>query len=170
MQFASVNPPHRLRVPIVAFAVALLAVGILSFATVNQGSAATLDRLRESGKLTLGYRDDARPFSYRDESGNADGYAVALCKAVADKIKSDQGLSSLAVEWVSVGVENQLQAVQEGKVDLLCGAAETLTSLTDVDFSAPIFPDLVCGRCCLPPRTKFRRYRRCEQHCARPLQ
>jgi putrescine:ornithine antiporter len=140
MQFASVNPPHRLRAPVVAFAVALLAVGILSFATVNQGSAATLDRLREGGKLTLGYRDDARPFSYRDESGNADGYAVALCKAVADKIKSDQGLLSLAVEWVPVGVENQLQAVQEGKVDLLCGAAETLTSLKDVDFSVPIFP------------------------------
>lgn len=140
MQLASLNPCHRLRVPIVTFAVALLAVGVLPFATANRGSAATLDRLRESGKLTLGYRDDAKPFSYRDESGNADGYAVALCKAVADKIKSDQGLSSLNVEWVPVGVENQLQAVQEGKVDLLCGAAETLTGLKDVDFSVPIFP------------------------------
>jgi putrescine:ornithine antiporter len=140
MQLASLNPRHGRRVPIVTFAVALLAVGVLSFATANQGSAATLDRLRESGKLTLGYRDDARPFSYRDESGNADGYAVALCKAVADKIKSDQGLSSLTVEWVPVGVENQLQAVKEGKVDLLCGAAETLTSLKDVDYSVPIFP------------------------------
>lgn len=140
MQLASLNPCHRLRVPIVTFAAALLAVGVLSFATANQGSAATLDRLRESGKLTLGYRDDAKPFSYRDESGNADGYAVALCKAVADKIKSDQGLSSLTMELVPVGVENQFQAVQEGKVDLLCGAAETLTSRKDVDFSVPIFP------------------------------
>ena len=31
--------------------------------------AGTLDRVREQGKLTLGYRSDARPFSYEDESG-----------------------------------------------------------------------------------------------------
>ena len=30
--------------------------------------------------------------------------------------------------------------MQDGKVDLLCGAAETLTSRKNVDFSVPIFP------------------------------
>ena len=124
----------------VAFAIALLAIGVLPVATADQAAAGTLDRMRDSGKLTLGYRDDARPFSYRDESGNADGYAVALCKAVAEKIKSDQGLPALTVEWVPVGIDDQYQAVKDGKVDLLCGAAETLTSRKDVDFSVPVFP------------------------------
>ena len=104
-------------------------------------SAATLDRVRQTGKLTLGYRADARPFSYRDEAGNPDGYAVALCKEVAeqDEIRS-RASPTLTVEWVPVTVEDQFKAVQESKVDLLCGAADTLTSRKDVDFSIPIFP------------------------------
>jgi Bacterial extracellular solute-binding proteins, family 3 len=85
------------------------------------------------------YRADAPPFSYQDESSNADGYAVELCKVVAEQVKSDLGLSR-AVEWVPVTVEDQFKAEQENKVDLLCGAAETLTSRKDVDFSVPIFP------------------------------
>jgi ABC-type amino acid transport substrate-binding protein len=139
MQLTSVNPPHKID-RMVTFAIAFVVAGILPFATATLGAAATLDRLRDSGKITLGYRNDASPFSYRDESGKADGYAVGLCKAVADQIKSDQALSSLTVEWVPVGVDDQFQAVKDGKVDLLCGAAETLTSRKDVDFSLPIFP------------------------------
>jgi putrescine:ornithine antiporter len=97
-----------------------------------------LDRIRETGKLTLGYRTDARPFSYQDESGKADGYAIGLCKQLAEGLKSELGLS---VEWVPVTIEDQFKAVKENKVDLLCGAAETLTDRKDVDFSIPIFLD-----------------------------
>jgi putrescine:ornithine antiporter len=102
-------------------------------------SAATLDRVK-TGKLALGYRTDGLPFSYKDASGNADGYAVQLCKDVAEKLKADLGISDLAVEWVPVTAEDQFRAIQEGTIDLLCGAAETLTSRKDADFSVPIFP------------------------------
>ena len=140
MQRARLNRPHECRVRIAALAIAFLATGVLALAIPEPTSAATLDRMQQTGKLTLGYRADARPFSYKDESGNAAGYAVGLCQLVADKIKSDQGLSTLTVEWVPVTVEEELQAVRDGKVDLLCGAAETLTSRKDVDFSVPVFP------------------------------
>ena len=36
-----------------------------------EAAAGTLERIRTAGKLTLGYRADARPFSYKDESGKA---------------------------------------------------------------------------------------------------
>jgi len=140
MQRARSNRPHGHRVRIATFVMALLAGALLPLAWAVPASAATLDRVKQTGKLTLGYRADARPFSYQDESGNADGYIVALCKQVAEQVKSDLGLSSLAVEWVPVTVEDQFRAVQENKVDLLCGAAETLSSRKDVDFSVPIFP------------------------------
>ena len=140
MQRARSNRPHGHRVRIGTFVMALLAVALIPPSWPTPASAATLDRVKQTGKLNLGYRADGRPFSYRDESGNADGYAVALCKAVAEQVKSDQGLSTLAVEWVPVTVEDQFKAVQENKVDLLCGAAETLSSRKDVDFSVPIFP------------------------------
>ena len=140
MQRARLNRPHEYRVRIARLAITFLATGVLPLAMPELVSAATLDRMQQTGKITLGYRADARPFSYKDESGNATGYAVGLCQQVADKIKSDQGLATLTVEWVPVTVEDQFQAVRDGKVDLLCGAAETLTSRKDVDFSVPIFP------------------------------
>jgi ABC-type amino acid transport substrate-binding protein len=140
MQRARLNRPHEYRVRFATLAIVFIATGMLPLAVSLPASAATLDRMQQTGKLTLGYRADARPFAYKDESGNAAGFAVGLCQQVADKIKSDQGLSTLTVEWVPVTVEEELQAVRDGKVDLLCGAAETLTSRKDVDFSVPVFP------------------------------
>ena len=130
--------PHGHRVRFITFAAALLAV--LQMIELVPASAATVERIRETGKLTLGYRADGRPFSYQDSSGNADGYAVALCKDIAERLKSELGVADLAVEWVPVTGEDQFGAIQSGKVDLLCGAAETLSSRKDADFSVPIFP------------------------------
>ena len=39
---------------------------------------------------------DARPFSYRDESGQAAGYSVALCQQIADAAKGEPGLGSVS--------------------------------------------------------------------------
>jgi len=101
----------------------------------------TLDRIRQNGKVMLGYRADAKPFSYRDESGNPAGYSVALCQAVADGLKTDLGLANLPIEWVAVTVDDRFAAVQQGKVDLLCGAeTETLSRRKEVSFSLPIYP------------------------------
>ena len=104
-------------------------------------SAGTLDQIKSLGKLKLGYRSDARPFSYRDESGNAAGYSVALCQRIAEQVKAELGLSALAVEWVPVTLEGRFQDVQQGRIDLLCGAdTETLARRKEVAFSIPIFP------------------------------
>jgi ABC-type amino acid transport substrate-binding protein len=138
MQRARLNSPNGY-CDRIAVSLGFLASAMLVLVAAEPVSAATLDRVKETGKLTIGYRTDARPFSYQNESGAADGYAVALCKEVAEQLKAEQGLQTLNVEWVSVSAEDQFQAVREGKVDLLCGAAETLTSRKDADFSVPIF-------------------------------
>lgn len=104
-------------------------------------AAGTLDRIRESGKIRLGYRADARPYAYQDEAGNAAGYSVALCELIARRIKSELGLASLMEEWVPVPLEGRYGALQEGSIDLLCGAeTATLAKRKVVDFSIPIFP------------------------------
>jgi ABC-type amino acid transport substrate-binding protein len=107
---------------------------------VAAASADTMDRIRESGKLALGYRTDARPFSYVDASGNPAGYAIALCEAVAGAVKTESGNESLAVQWVPVTVEDRFSAVNQSKIDLLCGPdAETLERRKEVAFSIPVF-------------------------------
>jgi ABC-type amino acid transport substrate-binding protein len=100
-----------------------------------------LDRIKAAGTIRLGYRADARPFSFADESGSAAGYSVALCNKVVDALKAEVGLATLTVEWVPVTLADRFQAVQQGHVDLVCGAETvTLERRKDVAFSVPIFP------------------------------
>ena len=122
--------------------VSLISALIALVAFVSPASSAgTLDRIRQNGKVMLGYRADAQPFSYRDESGNAAGYSVALCQAIVDGLKTDLGLANLSIEWVPVTVDDRFSAVQQGKVDLLCAAeSETLSRRREVSFSLPIYP------------------------------
>jgi polar amino acid transport system substrate-binding protein len=98
-------------------------------------------RAEASNKLTLGYREDARPFSYKDGSGTPTGYSIALCQKVADEVKTELGGGDLAVEWVPVTVDERFDAVSGGKVDLLCASdTVTLERRKQVSFSIPVFP------------------------------
>jgi polar amino acid transport system substrate-binding protein len=136
----SMNGPRNARRA--AKLVLAIVIATVSLSLVYAGAAwgGTLDRIREAKKITLGYRADARPFSYRDDKGAAAGYSVELCKRVADQVKQELGLTQLAVEWVPVTLEDRFNAVQQGKVDLLCGADSlTLTRRKQVSFSIPIF-------------------------------
>src|SRR5215208_5529523 len=91
------------------------------FATA--ATAAVLDRVRETGELRIGYRDDAEPFSYRNVQGQAAGYSVDLCRAVAQ-----------------VAATDRFAAVADGKVDLLCEATTvTLDRRSELDFSLLTF-------------------------------
>lgn len=104
--------------------------------------AQTLDRLRDTGALTIGYREDAAPYSYKDAVGEPAGYSVELCRAVAAGIKQELGLAEVAVNYVAVTAEDRFKAVEEGRIDLLCGATTaTLSRRALVDFSLPTFVD-----------------------------
>ena len=103
--------------------------------------ATTLDRIRANGSIHLGYRTDAQPFSFRDAAGAPSGYSVALCAKIAEQVKTELGLSSLPIEWVEVGLDSRFSDLDDGKVDLLCGAdTVTLSRREEVSFSLPIFP------------------------------
>lgn len=121
---------------------AIIAVSFLGAAVVPPAQAAgKLARARQAGKLVLGYRTDARPFSYRDESGGAAGYSVELCKRIAAAVKAEPGVSTLSVEWVPVTTEGRFRDLQQGRVDLLCEAdSVTLTRRQQASFSMPVFP------------------------------
>ena len=126
---------------IAACAVAFLSLVSPALAQRTQAPATTLDRIKAAGTIKLGYRADARPFSFQDESGAAAGYSVALCNKVVDALKTELGLATLTTTWVPVTLADRFQAVQGGPVDLLCGAeAATLERRRDVSFSIPIFP------------------------------
>jgi len=97
-----------------AIALATLIPLLLLFTAPPPASAASvLERAKASGKLTFGYGADARPFSYKDESGNPAGYAIALCGKIADAAKAGLGLPALAVEYVPVARDEERHEVGE---------------------------------------------------------
>jgi putrescine:ornithine antiporter len=122
-------------------AASVLAIALVLFGAAAPARAGTLDRVRSDGKLTIGYRADARPFSYQDESGRPAGYSIALCEKVVDAVKAELGSASLATEYVAVASDDRFRAVKERRIDLLCAeATATLARRRDVAFSLPIFP------------------------------
>lgn len=118
---------------------ALCAAG-LALAVPASLAATLLEKLRQSGTLSLGYRSDARPFAYTDAGGKPAGYSVALCQKVADAIKAEWKLPQLKVEFVPVTATTRFELLQQGKIDLSCGTdTPTLARRERVDFSIPIF-------------------------------
>jgi putrescine:ornithine antiporter len=133
-----------------ATAVAIVALATLSIAapapapapaSVSVSAPGTLDRIRTAGRLKVGYRTDAAPLSFRDESGNPTGYSVDLCREIVTAVKLASGVPGFSTEWVPVSAENRFRALQTGEVDLLCGAdTVTLARREEVSFSIPVFP------------------------------
>nr|WP_237179801.1 transporter substrate-binding domain-containing protein [Paraburkholderia sacchari] len=90
--------------------------------------------------MNIGYVADARPYAFQNSEGQADGYAVALCRKIADKVKADLSLPALAVNWTVVKPEERYRALQDHRIDLLCADAETLTGRQYISYSIPVYP------------------------------
>jgi ABC-type amino acid transport substrate-binding protein len=127
-----------------AFGMLLIGVAqIAIFQSPPKAAAAesVLDKLRAGAPLQVGYRADARPFSYRDESGLPAGYSVDLCHRMIDTVKSEPGLSGVTATWVPIAAGDRFGALESGKIHVYCGA-DTVTAerKNQVAFSLPIFP------------------------------
>jgi glutamate/aspartate transport system substrate-binding protein len=108
-----------------------------------QSPGGTLGKIKSSGTITLGYRDNSTPFSFT-EPGKTDpvGYTVDLCREVADGIRRDLKLPDLKIRWVPVTIGDRIKMVADGKVDIECGSTtNTLSRRATVDFSLPTFID-----------------------------
>ena len=112
------------------------AIAAVLAVVASTASAQTLDRVRASGVLTIGYRVDARPFSFEEQAGEPSGFSIELCRAVGADIQAELGLNDLSIEYVPVSTEDRFQAVARGDVDILCGASTvTLARREIVSFS-----------------------------------
>ena len=108
----------------------------------GHAQADVLARLSQGEPLRIGFREDAAPFSYRNEMGNPVGFSIELCGVIVRDLKQELNLPDLLVEFIPVGAEDRFTAIQDGTIDLLCGATTaTLSRRELVDFSIPTFID-----------------------------
>src|SRR6266436_380901 len=95
---------RRIRLRSLSVTALLITIGI---ALASGASAGTVDRIRQDKTIRIAYRQDAPPFSYKDNLGEPAGYMVDLCRAVARKLTQQLGLSSLSVVYVPVTAVNR---------------------------------------------------------------
>jgi glutamate/aspartate transport system substrate-binding protein len=77
---------------------ALLGMALLAAPTMAEELVGTLKKVKDSGAITLGYREASIPFSYLTPKGIPIGYSIDLCMAIVDQIKEELGKEDIAVD------------------------------------------------------------------------
>ena len=80
-----------------------------------------LDRIRSTGRIVLAHRETSVPFSYYDANKKPIGFAVDLCKDLAETIRKHLGMKTLEIVYVPVTTATRIQTIMDGKADLECG-------------------------------------------------
>lgn len=120
----------------------MLVLPILAALFALPASAQTLERIKETNRLNLGFRSDAAPISFADEQGSPAGYTPLICVGVAKAIAVALQLPDLAVSFRPINTPDRFEKVASGEIDMLCGASTiTLGRREIVDFSVPIYVD-----------------------------
>jgi glutamate/aspartate transport system substrate-binding protein len=101
-----------------------LAVAAAAFATQAgaQELAGTLKKVKDTGTITIGYRDSSIPFSYLDDNQKPIGFAIDICRVIVDGVKAELKLDKLQVEFTPVTSSTRIPLLANGTIDLECGS------------------------------------------------
>ncbi|MCP5269000.1 MAG: amino acid ABC transporter substrate-binding protein [Zoogloeaceae bacterium] len=124
----------------------LVAAGLAASMALSMPAGAmepTLTKIKQSGSISLGYRENSIPFSFvGDDKKKARGYSIDLCEAVVADLANQLMMPKLEVKWVPLTAQNRFDAVKKGEVDLECGnTTQTLSRRAEFDFSLMTFVD-----------------------------
>jgi len=121
---------------------ALALVWLVPASASAQDLLGTLKKIKDSGTIVMGYREQSLPFAFRGDDGKPTGYSVDLCQRIATGIQQQLKLAKLDVKWVPVTPENRITSVVNGTIDLECGSTTaSLSRQEQVDFSNMTFID-----------------------------
>jgi glutamate/aspartate transport system substrate-binding protein len=101
----------------------------------------TLKAIHDRGRVVIGYREDALPFSYRPRPESAPiGYSIELCREIVDEITAELDGRELGVEYRPVTAADRIRRVAGGEIDLECGTTtSSVARRREVAFSPIIF-------------------------------
>ncbi|MFY9768693.1 MAG: transporter substrate-binding domain-containing protein [Xanthobacteraceae bacterium] len=112
------------------------AIGIIAAACLLVGAEApaaaedlegTLKKIKETGGITIGYRESSLPLSCLDDKLMPVGFSIELCKRVVDAVKAKLGMPDLNVKYNPVTSATRIPLVANGTVDIECGSTANMT-------------------------------------------
>jgi ABC-type amino acid transport substrate-binding protein len=96
----------------------VLSTPMLAFAQAG----GTLDKVKQSGTITIAYRESSIPFSYLDDKAQPVGFGYEICLKIVDEVKKATGRADLKVATQSVTSANRIPLLQNGTIDIECGS------------------------------------------------
>lgn len=104
-------------------------------------TSGTLEKIKQSGTVVLGYRDSSIPFSYIADNPNQPvGFAHDLQLQVVEALKKELNNPNLKIRYNLVTSQNRIPLVSNGTVDLECGSTtNNKERQQQVDFSVGFF-------------------------------
>jgi ABC-type amino acid transport substrate-binding protein len=118
--------------------IALASILISNLALAETSS--TLEQIKNSDTIRVGYRESLPPMSFLDKNNQPVGYSIELCAHIANGIKSELKNPNIATKYVPVTASNRFDALTNNSIDILCGATtKTLTRAELVDFTQLTF-------------------------------
>jgi ABC-type amino acid transport substrate-binding protein len=100
----------------------------------------TLKKIKDSGVIRIGHRENSVPFAFLDPKGQPVGYSIDLCNAVVEEVVNELGGQEIRVEYRPVTTENRFALLTSGEIDLECGSTTSnLERRKQVAFSPLIF-------------------------------
>src|SRR5450631_255031 len=82
----------------------------------------TLKNVKETGAITIGFRDSSIPFSYLDDNQKPIGYAMDICYKIVDAVKKELKLDKIEIKLNPVTSSTRIPLLANGTIDLECGS------------------------------------------------
>ena len=97
-----------------------LVCGLAAAAAFAQSG--TLDKVKQTGQITLAYRESSIPFSYLDDKAQPVGFGFEICQRIVEEVKKASGRPDLKVALQAVTSGNRIPLLQNGTIDIECGS------------------------------------------------
>src|SRR3954464_7962322 len=99
-----------------------IAAALCAGPATAQELTGTLKNIKETGAITLGFRESSIPFSYLDDTQKPIGFAMDICYKIVDAVKKELKLDKLEVKLNPVSSATRIPLMANGTVDLECGS------------------------------------------------
>src|SRR4029453_4602113 len=130
----------RRTIVLTAASLLILAASANAQEATNVGAlSGTLKKVKDTGTITLGYRESSLPFSYLNRREQPIGSSIDLCREIVEDVSTELDGIEIKIAFAPVTPANRLQKVVSGEIDLECGSTTgNVQRRKEADFS-PIF-------------------------------
>ncbi len=128
-----------MRFPVRHFMLAAALAGAATAAPTASAADATLERIRQTGVITIGYRASAAPFSFDAASGKPVGYAIDICSQLVAQLRVQLRLPSLQIGYVHVNAAERVRKLNSGEMQMECADSTNTKARREQAAFAPAY-------------------------------